>query len=215
MPTANRNCTVSMTACGARPTATEAAEARKRLAIARILKVNHAGEYGAIRIYRAQIWVARRLYPDVVAFLEETLSHEINHCAMFRRAMPERQARPCRATVLWGNGGLILGFLTALMGREGIWICTAAVEGAVHRHLDDQLHFLREKDAELHALISAIQHEELHHLNYAEERIASRSFWTRWLSKFISTATDTVIWLSTWGDSTRMATDLAAAKATK
>jgi ubiquinone biosynthesis monooxygenase Coq7 len=198
-----------------RPATIEVADARDRLAIARILKVNHAGEYGAIRIYRAQIWVARRLYPDVVAFLEETLAHEINHCAMFRSAMPQRRARPCRATVLWGNGGLILGFLTALMGREGIWICTAAVEGAVHKHLDDQLFFLRDKDPELHALIDAIQAEELHHLNYAEERVRSRSLWARSLSGFISAATDTVIWLSTWGDSTRMARDLAAARASK
>jgi 3-demethoxyubiquinol 3-hydroxylase len=198
-----------------RPATIEVAEARDRLSIARILKVNHAGEYGAIRIYRAQIWVARRLYPDVVAFLEETLGHEINHCAMFRSAMPQRGAGPCRATVLWGNGGLILGFLTALMGREGIWICTAAVEGAVHKHLDDQLFFLRDKDPELHALIDAIQAEELHHLNYAEERVRSRSLWARSLSGFISAATDTVIWLSTWGDSTRMARDLAAARASK
>ena len=198
-----------------RPATIEVADARDRLAIARILKVNHAGEYGAIRIYRAQIWVARRLYPDVVAFLEETLGHEINHCAMFRNAMPTRDARPCRAMVLWGNGGLILGFLTALMGREGIWICTAAVEGAVHKHLDDQLFFLRDKDPELHSLINAIQAEELHHLNYAEERVRSRSLWTRSLSAFISAATDTVIWLSTWGDSTRMARDLAAARASK
>ena len=43
--------------------------AAEQLTIARILKVNHAGEYGAIRIYRAQVWVARRLFPDVVAFL--------------------------------------------------------------------------------------------------------------------------------------------------
>ena len=184
-----------------------------RLAIARILKVNHAGEYGAIRIYRAQIWVARRLYPDAVAFLEETLGHEINHCAMFRNAMPQRAARPCRAAFLWGNGGLVLGFLTALMGRQGIWICTAAVEGAVHKHLDDQLFFLRDKDPELHALIDAIQVEELHHLNYAEERIVSTSWWARSLSAFIAAATDVVIWLSTWGDSTRMARDLAAARA--
>lgn len=51
----------------------------EQLTVRRILKVNHAGEYGAIRIYRAQLWLARRLYPDMVAFLEETLSHEIAH----------------------------------------------------------------------------------------------------------------------------------------
>jgi len=83
-------------------------DARDRLTIARILKVNHAGEYGAIRIYRAQLWLARRLYPDVVAFLEETLGHEIEHCAMFRNAMPRLNARPCQIMTLWGNGGLAL-----------------------------------------------------------------------------------------------------------
>lgn len=206
------NCALSSFPCRERTTAREAADAHDRLTIARILKVNHAGEYGAIRIYRAQLWVARRWYPDIVPFLEQTLGHEIGHCAMFRGAMPERSARPCRATVLWGNGGLILGFFTALMGREGIWICTAAVEGAVHRHLDDQLFFLRERDLELHALIAAIQAEELHHLDYAEERITTRSLWKRSLSGFISVATDLVIWLSTWGDSTRMARELAAAR---
>src|SRR5512139_3215068 len=114
-----------------------------RRTTARILKVNHAGEYGAIRIYRAQAWLARRLYPDVVDFLEETLRHEVEHCSLFLNAMRERGARPCRVMSLWGNGGLVLGFLTALLGRQGIWICTAAVEAAVHRHLDDQLFYLR------------------------------------------------------------------------
>jgi ubiquinone biosynthesis monooxygenase Coq7 len=181
--------------------------------IARILKVNHAGEYGAIRIYRAQIWVARRLYPDVVPFLEETLGHEIEHCALFRGAMPARAAKPCRVMSLWGNGGLVLGFLTALMGRQGIWICTEAVEATVHRHLDDQMFFLRGRDPQLVELIASIQHEEEHHLNYAAARIVSRGMGARLLGRIIAAATETVIWLSTWGDSTRMARDLAAAKA--
>src|ERR1700693_743415 len=122
----------------------EAVNAREQRTVTRILKVNHAGEFGAIRIYRAQIWIARRLYPDVVAVLEEILGHEINHCSLFLHAMPERRARPCRIMALWGNGGALLGVLTALLGRQGIWICTAAVEAAVHRHLEDQLQFLRD-----------------------------------------------------------------------
>jgi len=116
-------------------TGSDVVDAAERLTIARILKVNHAGEYGAIRIYKAQLWVARRLYADVVAFLEETLAHEVRRCALFREAMPVRNARPCRIMALWGNGGYVLGFLTALIGRQGIWVCTAAVESAVHRHL--------------------------------------------------------------------------------
>ena len=61
---------------------------RNALTIARIVRVNHAGEFGAIRIYGAQIAVARRLYPDCVPMLSEMLGHEIEHCALFRAAMP-------------------------------------------------------------------------------------------------------------------------------
>lgn len=183
---------------------------QEQLTVRRILKVNHAGEYGAIRIYRAQIWVARWRCADVVPFLEETLGHEINHCAMFRDAMPQRKARPCRVMPFWGNGGLVLGFMTALFGRQGIWICTAAVESAVHRHLQDQLHFVRDRDPELFALILAIQNEELMHLNHAEEQINTKSLWSRLLGSGISRATDIAIWLSTWGDSTRMERELAS-----
>jgi ubiquinone biosynthesis monooxygenase Coq7 len=179
---------------------------------ARILKVNHAGEHGAIRIYRAQVWVARKLYPDVVGFLQETLQHEIQHCSLFLNAMRERSAKPCRVMSLWGNGGLVLGFLTALLGRQGIWICTAAVEAAVHRHLDDQLFYLRGRDAELYSLIHSIQHEELAHRNYAQERTANDAVWARVITLFISGCTDVVIWLSTWGESSRMSKELRAAR---
>ena len=183
-----------------------------RLTIGRILKVNHAGEYGAIRIYRAQLWVARRLYPDVVAFLEETLAHEIQHCAMFRQAMSQRSARPCRVMSLWGNGGLVLGFATSLIGRQGIWICTAAVESTVHKHLDDQLHFLDGRDQDLRSLIASIQGEEAAHLHHAVARIATNAPWARALKAIICGCTEVVIWLSTWGSSTRMSNDLAAAR---
>ena len=111
-----------------------------------------------------------------------------------------------------GKWGLVLGFLTALLGRQGIWICTAAVEAAVHRHLQDQLLFVRDRDPELHGLILAIQKEELMHLHYAEERLLEGKFLSPILGALISGATDSAIWLSTWGDSSRMAKELAAAK---
>jgi len=186
--------------------------ARDALTIARIVKVNHAGEYGAIRIYSAQITVARRLWPDVVPELSEMLGHERQHCAAFRTAMPDRNARPCRVMSLWSWGGWLLGFLTALSGRQGIWVCTAAVEAAVHRHLDDQLHFLAVRDAELDQIIRSIREEELEHLHHAESRLASPGAGQRVLHKAISDVTDAVIWLSTWGDSSRMARDLKRAR---
>lgn len=183
-----------------------------RRTIARIVKVNHAGEYGAIRIYRAQLWLARRWYPDIVPFLEETLGHEVTHCSLFLEAMPRRDARPCRVMSLWGNGGYVLGILTALLGRQGVWVCTEAVEATVHRHLDEQLLFLRRRDPELHTLIRSIQAEELSHLEHASESISSRSQWKRSLGAVIAFATEVVIWLSTWGDSSRMAKELAQSK---
>ena len=183
---------------------------REKLTVKRILTVNHAGEYGAIRIYRAQVWLARRLYPDVVPFLDETLQHEIEHCTLFRNAMPQRETRPCRTMSFWSIGGLTLGFVTALLGRQGIWICTEAVEATVHKHLDDQLHFLKDKDPELFAMIDGIKEEELSHLHHAQERISSRPLWKMAVGAVVIAATETVIWLSTWGDSTRMRRELAA-----
>jgi ubiquinone biosynthesis monooxygenase Coq7 len=185
--------------------------ARDALTIARILRVNHAGEYGAIRIYGAQISVAKRWYPDVVPALADMLSHERQHCAAFFAAMPPRGSRPCRVMSLWSFGGWLLGTLTALAGRQSIWVCTAAVETAVHRHLDDQLHFLSDRDAELHAIILSIREEELSHLRHAEAQLTAPGVLQRKLQTAISVITDALIWLSTWGDSTRLAHELRAA----
>jgi len=118
---------------------------RDKRTTARILTVNHAGEAGAIRIYQAQIFVCRRLHRDLVPFLEETLAHEIEHKTLFRDAMPSRGARPCRTLWLWGLGGWILGFVTAELGKNMVWICTEAVEETVHKHLEDQLFFFGRK----------------------------------------------------------------------
>lgn len=73
--------------------------------VSRILRVDYAGEYGAIRIYGAQIFVARRLHPTVVPFLVETADHERRHAATFRELMWPRGTRPCRAMPVWGVGG--------------------------------------------------------------------------------------------------------------
>jgi 3-demethoxyubiquinol 3-hydroxylase len=116
---------------------------------------------------------------------------------------------------LWSRSGWLLGFITALMGRQAIWICTAAVEAAVHRHLDDQLHFLERRDPELRDIILSIREEELAHLHHAEERINTHGGRRRVPYAAITFATETVIWLSTWGDSTRMARDLRASRASQ
>jgi ubiquinone biosynthesis monooxygenase Coq7 len=176
--------------------------------IARILKVNHAGEHGAIRIYRSQVAIARWRCRDVVPALEEMLAHEVSHRARFAEVMPSRQAKPCRLLFLWGIGGRLLGTGTALLGRNAIWACTAAVEEAVHRHLNDQLAFLSSRDGELYALIASIKSEELSHLDHAEKNLISRGPTTRMLRRSIDAVTEVLIFMSTSGDSVRMAREL-------
>ena len=194
------------------PIASDTCTRDPQLTVRRILKVNHAGEFGAIRIYGAQIAIARRLYPDIVPALEEMRADEIDHCRLFREAMPARGARPCRIMSLWSLGGFVLGALTALGGRNTVWICTEAVESTVHRHLEDQLAFLTERDPQLHALIASIQQEELAHLREAENNQRARGLSRALLLPLIGRLTDLMIWLSTWGDSSWMRAEMARAR---
>lgn len=181
-----------------------------RKTIARILKVNHAGEYGAIRIYRAQLLVIGLFFKELAPQFRSILGHEVAHCDKFKAAMLSRNARPCRAMWFWSIGGYLLGLATALMGRNAIMACTEAVESAVHVHMSDQIIFLKDRDAPLRVLIEEIKVEELEHLHYAEQQLKPGLF-AKILQKVVTKATDTVIWLSTQGDVSRMKQGLKTA----
>ena len=178
--------------------------------INRILKVNHSGEYGAIRIYKAQILAARLFYRDLLPELEAIIQHEVEHCRRFRAAMVPRGGRPCRALWLWSSGGYVLGLLTGLLGRNMIMVCTEAVEEAVHQHMNDQIVFLMQRDPELKDMIAAIREEEMGHLAFAKHRVRHNGF-TRNAARLIMIVTDILIWLSTQGESSRMKRDLRSA----
>lgn len=174
---------------------------------ARILRVNHGGEHGAICIYSAQIVAARFRAPDLLPFLNEALIHERSHRARFRSLMPSRQGKPCRMMWIWAVGGAGLGLISGVLGREAILACTEAVERTVHRHLDDQIRWSSSRDEELCCTIEGIQIEEQEHIRYAATHRRGRGF--AWLESTISHATEALIWLSTRGDSTRLARQLA------
>jgi ubiquinone biosynthesis monooxygenase Coq7 len=169
--------------------------------IRRILRVNHAGEHGAVAIYSAQLANARRSHPDLVPWLEETLSHEQRHRTLFRGAMPTRAAKPCRMMFVWSFGGAVLGALTAACGRTGVYVCTAAVERTVHRHLIEQIAFLDRTDPPLAQVVRDILVEEDAHLAQAEARHNPDGLFARALGALVSGATETLIFLSTRGDS--------------
>jgi ubiquinone biosynthesis monooxygenase Coq7 len=172
--------------------------------IRRILRVNHAGEHGAVAIYAAQIAVARLLYRDILPWLEDTRRHEVRHRQLFRDAMPARGARPCHWPALWSFGGATLGFFTALSGRTGIMICTAAVERTVHDHLTEQIDYLARCDPELREIIASVKVEEDQHLFFAEARHDPHTAAAKILSHVVVAATEILIWLATRGDSIRL-----------
>lgn len=151
---------------------------------------------------------ARSHYPNMVETLETMRADEIRHCAIFRGAMTERDTRPCRIMALWSLGGFVIGFATALFGRNMIWICTEAVETTVHKHLVEQLHFLRDRDMALFEAIDAIKEEELQHRDHAIEMQHGRGRLDHAAYVVISALTALMIWLSTWGDPSLMTRDL-------
>jgi ubiquinone biosynthesis monooxygenase Coq7 len=178
--------------------------------IRRILRVNHAGEHGAITIYRQQIGAAKRAFPDLLPWLEETLAHEQQHRDRFHAMMPSRAAKPCRAMAVWEVGGAILGSATAIWGQFGVIVCTAAVERTVHRHLVQQINYLETRDPELAAVIRDIQRDEDAHLAFAEANHDPSRLPARLLAALVAWATETLIWISTRGDSVKLSRALIA-----
>ncbi|WP_207780249.1 demethoxyubiquinone hydroxylase family protein [Pokkaliibacter plantistimulans] len=161
----------------------------------KIMKINHAGEFGAINIYRAQIMVARLFSPQLVATLEDFLSHEQKHLEIFGRILQSRGIARCKSFWLCGIGGFCLGLITALMGRAGIMTCTAAVETVVTHHLLAQLASLEaENDSEAYQAVQSILSEVLEHQQHGIEQ-SKDSLLFKPVSAVVSCATSAVIWL--------------------
>lgn len=182
----------------------EPAESGANRLIRRILRVNHAGEHGAVAIYASQIALAAKRYPDILPWLQETLAHELKHREAFLKAMPERGAKPCRAMFVWRSGGAVLGFVTSVFGKWGVMVCTAAVERTVHGHLVEQIAFLEQTDEELAVLVKEILREEDEHLRMAERHHEKNHVAARLLSGIVAFATEILIFISTRGDSRRV-----------
>jgi ubiquinone biosynthesis monooxygenase Coq7 len=178
--------------------------------VQRILRVNHAGEQGAISIYGAQIARARASYPDLLPWLEETLGHEKKHRDTFLALMSARAITPCPVAGVWSVGGAILGFTMALFGRFGVVVCTAAVERTVHKHLVEQIAYLSGRDDEVADDIRRVQVEEDAHLAFAEAHHDPRAALARLLSTMVAVVTEMLIWVATRGDSARLGAALRA-----
>ena len=164
--------------------------------IERILRVDHAGERGAISIYTTQIAIAKRLWPSCVPALEEMLGHEKSHYQIFAAELERRKVRTCYALPLWSAGGAVLGAITGLLGPRAIWSCTAAVETTVYKHLEEQISFLEKHDEDALQAVRAIEADEKLHLDHALASGGAPVRTNRVIWAVVSSCTFVAIWLS-------------------
>jgi ubiquinone biosynthesis monooxygenase Coq7 len=160
----------------------------------RVMKVDHAGEHGAVCIYRGQRSVATLLAPSLVPGLALNQAHEERHRAIFAAELARRGVRRCRSYFLCATGGLMLGLVTGLLGRRAIAATTVAVERVVLRHLDEQRAALRDDPAAVVA-IDGIAGEEAQHHDGSVRMIGAPTAPLRALMAVVAVSTEAVSWL--------------------
>jgi ubiquinone biosynthesis monooxygenase Coq7 len=160
----------------------------------RVLRVDQAGEYGAVRIYEGQLAVLGR--GRHAATLRHMLAQEKTHRDYFTAAIAARQGRPTLLQPLWHLAGFALGAGTALLGERAAMACTVAVEEAIDGHYAGQREALGDDEAELRDTVDRFRREELEHrdMGYANE--AEQAPFYPLLHGAIKRGTQVAIWLS-------------------
>ncbi|KQW81963.1 demethoxyubiquinone hydroxylase family protein [Brevundimonas sp. Root1279] len=138
---------------------------------AEILRVDHAGEYAAVHIYRAQraVFEGRAGKDAIAADLEEMRGQEAVHLARFDALLNAERVRPTVMTPVWRLAALALGAGTALMGEKAAHACTEAVEDVIEKHYAEQIAELQDRDPALAAELSRFRDEEMAHHDHAVE----------------------------------------------
>ncbi|XP_006637240.3 5-demethoxyubiquinone hydroxylase, mitochondrial [Lepisosteus oculatus] len=131
----------------------------------RMLRVDHAGEYGANCIYAGQMAVLGRTQAGPV--IQEMWDQEKDHLKTFNELVAENRVRPTILMPFWNVAGFVLGASTALLGKEGAMACTVAVEESISEHYNSQIRALMEVDPEKYKellnLIKKFRDEEMEH----------------------------------------------------
>ena len=138
---------------------------------AEILRVDHAGEYAAVQIYRAQraVFEGRAGKAGIAADMAEMQAQEAVHLERFNALLNAEQVRPTVMTPLWRLAALGLGAGTALMGEKAAHACTEAVEDVIEKHYAEQIAELQDRDPDLAAELTKFREEELAHHDHAVE----------------------------------------------
>lgn len=166
-----------------------------RALVERIIRVDHAGEYGARRIYEGQLAVLGLRSPargPIRAMAEQ----EKRHLAAFDRLIAERRVRPTALMPLWHVAGFALGAATALLGERAAMACTIAVEEVIDRHYDSQSQQLGDDEKVLRDQIDEFRGHEIEHRETAEAHGGRDAGGYALLSTAIKTGSRLAIWLS-------------------
>lgn len=162
--------------------------------VARMIRVDQAGEYGAARIYAGQLAVLGRT--KAAPALRHMAEQERRHLDEFNRLMVERRVRPTLLQPLWHVAGFALGAATALLGEKAAMACTVAVEETIDEHYRRQSERLGEAEPKLKDTIEEFREDEIEHRDTALAHGAQQAPGYQPLTAAIKSASRLAIWLS-------------------
>ena len=162
------------------------------------IRVDHAGERGAVKIYEGQLLALNTLVKDedLKKTIEEMKVHETEHCQFFESEIKKRNIKPTKFLPLWDLLGVGLGFGSTLLGKKAAMLCTASVEEVIDKHYLRQINQLGPEEKELKKKISKFRDDELHHKDIAYEEGATKKGLYSIMDKIIKTGSKIAINIS-------------------
>ncbi|NVJ90807.1 MAG: demethoxyubiquinone hydroxylase family protein [Methylocystaceae bacterium] len=162
--------------------------------IERMIRVDQAGEYGAVRIYKGQLAVLGK--GDKKELLQHMLEQEEVHLDTFNQLAVKKRVRPTILTPIWHMAGFALGAGTALLGEKAAMACTVAVEEAIDGHYQEQIDELGDEEPDLKETFIKFREEELEHRDIGYANGAEQAPGYGLLSTAIKTGSKLAIWVS-------------------
>ena len=162
------------------------------------IRVDHAGERGAVKIYEGQLLALSTLVKDenLKKTIEEMKIHEKEHCEFFENEIKKRKIRPTKFLPLWDLLGVGLGFGSTLLGKKAAMLCTASVEEVIDKHYQNQIDQLGHDEKELKRKIIKFREDELHHKDIAYDKGATKKGLYSIMDKIIKTGSKVAINIS-------------------
>ena len=163
-----------------------------------IIRVDHAGERGAIKIYEGQLLALKTIKQDETLkdMIEEMKEQEKEHLEYFEKEIQKRKIKPTYFLPLWDLMGVTMGFGSALLGKKAAMLCTASVEEVIEVHYKNQLKKLGNDEMDLKAKIEKFKEDEVDHKNIAYEAGASNKGIYSVMDKVIRTGSRIAITIS-------------------